>query len=91
MTEVTDPSLVKQEYLTTFFSKYTDLVQYVNSLPMHQQIKLNALMRLDEGMFWVREGIVHLQTAIPEVPPTPQIPDPALCPPNGFPAPTPFD
>lgn len=64
-----DTSLVKQEYLTKFFAKYTDLVQYVNNLPIHQQIKLNSLMRLDEGMFWVREGIVHLQTAIPEAPP----------------------
>ena len=69
MTEAAqDPSLVKQEYLTKFFAKYTDLVHYVNTLPIHQQIKLNSLMRLDEGMFWVREGIVHLQTAIPEAP-----------------------
>ena len=40
---------------------------------MHQQIKLNALMRLDEGMFWVREGIVHLQTMAPEVAPESEV------------------
>ncbi len=67
-----DSSLIKQQYLSTFFSKYTDLINYVNSLPVHIQFKRNAVTRLDEGMFWVREGIVHLQTMAPE--PTPQEP-----------------
>ena len=68
MTEVTDPNLIKQEHLTNFFAKYSELIQYVNSMPIHQQIKINALMRLDEGMFWTREGIMHMQAAIPEAP-----------------------
>jgi len=65
-------SLIKQQYLATFFGKYSDLIQYVNNLPIHIQFKQNAVTRLDEGMFWVREGIVHLQTvasAAPETPP----------------------
>ena len=68
MTEVTDPSLIKQQYLTSFFAKYTDLINYVQTIPMHVQFKQNAVTRLDEGMFWTREGIMHLQTAIPEEP-----------------------
>lgn len=61
-------SLIRQQYLTTFFSKYSDLITYVNSLPMHLQFKQNAVTRLDEGMFWVREGLIHLQTFAPEAP-----------------------
>lgn len=61
-------SLIKQELLATFFAKYSDLVQYVNNLPIHVKLKENAVTRLDEGMMWVREGIVHIQTAIPEAP-----------------------
>lgn len=62
-------SLIKQELLATFFAKYSDLLQYVNNLPIHVKLKEHGVTRLDEGMFWVREGIVHLQTAIPEEPP----------------------
>jgi len=59
-------SLLKQKYLQAFFAKYTDVIQYVNSLPIHVKLKENAVTRLDEGMFWVREGIVHLQPAEPQ-------------------------
>lgn len=70
MTEETQDqnSLIKQQYLQTFFAKYTDLVNYVNTLPIHVQLKQNSITRLDEGMFWVREGIAHIQTVIPEAP-----------------------
>lgn len=79
MTETAqEPSLVKQQYLTAFFSKYTDLINYVNTIPMHIKIKENAVTRLDEGMFWVREGIVHLQTAIPEESPKDEYPPSVL-------------
>ncbi len=71
-----DLSLIKQQYLQTFFAKYTDLIQFVNSLPIHIQFKQNAVTRLDEGMFWVREGIVHLQTMAPEAPPQEPISEP---------------
>lgn len=67
-------SLVRQQYLQTFFAKYTDLVNYVHSLPIHGKMKENSITRFDEGMFWVREGIVHLQTLAPQEPvaePTP--------------------
>lgn len=37
-------------------------------MPINQQFKQNAITRLDEGMFWAREGIVHLQTLAPEAP-----------------------
>lgn len=69
-----EQSLIKQQYLTTFFAKYSDLITYVNSLPIHLQFKQNSVTRLDEGMFWVREGIVHIQTAVPEEPPVPPAP-----------------
>ncbi len=68
-------SLVKQQYLQTFFAKYTDLITYVNSLPVHVKLKENAVTRLDEGMFWVREGIVHLQTSVPET----EVAEPTEC------------
>lgn len=71
-------SLIKQEFLATFFGKYSDLVQYVNSLPIHVKLKEHAVTRLDEGMFWVREGIVHIQTAIPEEPPKDEYPPSVL-------------
>jgi hypothetical protein len=59
-------NLVKQRFLTTFFQKYPDLVQFVNSLPIHLQFKQNAVTRFDEGMFWVREGIINIQPDAPD-------------------------
>lgn len=64
--EVTEQSLIRQEYLTTFFKKYAEMVGFINSIPMHQQFKLNAITRFDEFMFWVREGIINLPTMTPE-------------------------
>lgn len=70
MTEETqqDVSLMKQKFLTTFFKIYSDMIEFVNTLPIHGQFKLNAVTRLDEGMFWVREGVVQIQTLAPEAP-----------------------
>jgi hypothetical protein len=71
-------SLIKNQFLTDFFKKYGDLVEFVNNLPIHQQFKLNAITRCDEFMFWVREGIVHIKTAIPEGEPNPPVSEPTL-------------
>ena len=74
-------ALIKQQYLATFFAKYTEVINYVQTLPIHIQFKQNAVTRLDEGMFWVREGIVHIQTvasAAPEAPEAPPIPESQL-------------
>jgi hypothetical protein len=58
-------SETKQQYLTEFFQKYADLIQFVNSLPINLQFKQNAVTRFDEGMFWVREGIINIQPTAP--------------------------
>lgn len=55
-------SLMKQQYMTKFFEKYSDLIQYVNLIPIHLQFKQNAVTRFDEGMFWAREGIINIQS-----------------------------
>lgn len=50
----------KQALLLEFFKKYGDIVEFVNSLQIHQQFKLNAITRLDECMFWTREAISNM-------------------------------
>ncbi len=64
-------SLAKQQFLATFFSKFSDIQKFVDTLPIHLHLKQNAITRFDEGMFWVREGIMHLQTIAPVGEPAP--------------------
>ena len=80
MTEVRQDqdSLIKHQFLADFYKKYSDIVEFTNSLPLHHQFKLNAITRVDEFMFWVREGIMHIQTAIPEEPPVDEYPPSVL-------------
>jgi hypothetical protein len=60
--KISENSQLKQKYLAEYFIKYTDLIKYINTLPMNIHFKQNAVTRLDESMFWTRDGILSLQT-----------------------------
>ena len=69
----------KQKAFEIFIRKYHDLVMYVNALNIPHNLKMNGIMRGDECMFWVREGIdnmpmppVDSQPLLPSVVPPPQ-------------------
>ena len=75
MTEAaqTEHSLKKQYLLAQFFTKYQAVVDYVQSLEIYPQFKLNAITRLDEAMFWAREAIINIPAPVEE-PPVPKEP-----------------
>lgn len=68
----TEHSLKKQYLLAQFFTKYQALMDFVQSLEIHPQFKLNAVTSLDVGMFWAREAIINIPA--PEVPAEPPAP-----------------
>jgi hypothetical protein len=45
---------------------YAALMGVFDKLPLHSQIKANALVRFDEGLLWTREGISMLKFQTPE-------------------------
>ena len=65
----TEHSLKKQYLLASFFTKYQAVVDFVQSLEVYPQFKLNSITRLDEAMFWVREAIINIPA--PVEPPAP--------------------
>lgn len=60
----TEHSLKKQYLLAQFFTKYQALIEYVQTLEIHPQFKLNAITNLDQGMFWAREGIINIPAPV---------------------------
>lgn len=50
----------KQELLQIFFNKYTDIIKFLQSLEINDQLKSYSMMNFDQGMFWLREGIVNM-------------------------------
>ena len=67
----TEHSLKKQYLLASFFTKYQAVVDFVQGLEIHPQFKLNAITRLDEAMFWVREAVINIPGPAPVDPPAP--------------------
>ena len=74
----TEHSLKKQYLLASFFTKYQAVVEFVQGLEIHPQFKLNAITRLDEAMFWVREAVINIPAPVdpsdPVEPPAPTDP-----------------
>lgn len=60
----TEHALTKQYLLAQFFTKYQALMEFVQALEIHPQFKANAIMRLDEGMFWSREAIINMAAPV---------------------------
>lgn len=54
---------------------YTQLTSFINTLPINPQLLSCAMMNLDQGYMWAREGINTLQFKVEEVPPTPTSPE----------------
>jgi len=70
-------NLMKQELFEEFQLKYTQLVRFVQSMPLATQMKMNGFTRADEFYFWIREAISHIQFVAPpvETPPEPTEPE----------------
>jgi hypothetical protein len=41
--------------------RFNHLVSFVNNLPIHPQIKSHANLNLDQGLFWLHQGISNLE------------------------------
>jgi hypothetical protein len=42
---------------------YSNLITFINRLPLNPQIRGYAFMNLDQGMYWANLGIDHMQVA----------------------------
>lgn len=68
VTQAPDADEMRKVLFGTLTDVYAALMGVMNKLPLHQQIKQNAITRMDEGLLWAREGISMINFAPPSNP-----------------------
>lgn len=51
----------KHDSLLQLRTNYSNLVNYINSLPLNQNFRQFCFQNLDQGVFWVEKGLELLQ------------------------------
>ncbi len=61
---------MKELMLNTFSQLYSNLIQFINRLPINPTLKAHCFQNLDQGMYWCRTGIENAQlTSAPNATP----------------------
>jgi hypothetical protein len=55
--KITDPKKILEAYHQTVNEVHAVTMEVIAQLPIHPQVKQNALMFYDTGLMWIRQGI----------------------------------
>ncbi len=63
-----NPEEVKITLINQLDKLYMQLINFINSIPINQEIGKFALMNLDQGIMWVQQGVKGLQFEVTQPP-----------------------
>lgn len=64
--KITDPAKIVEAYKLTLNEAHSMIMMIMSKLPIHHQIKQNALLFYDTGLMWARQGIDMIKFTVDE-------------------------
>lgn len=60
---------MREAFHQSYIKFYSDMISFLNRLPLNPQIKAYCFMNFDQGSMWAREAIANIQFETSPVPP----------------------